>query len=120
MLWRSVVGKLWLTILLLVLVVLLILTFLLLQFFEQYHISEAEEQLTNHANVMVSILEEQDEETTRPLIERMAASYNTQVVIITEDESWYPEINHSNNIFLPMERFYEDNRYPASLMSAKM
>lgn len=110
MLWRSVVGKLWLTILLLVLVVLLILTFLLLQFFEQYHISEAEEQLTNHANVMVSILEEQDEETTRPLIERMAASYNTQVVIITEDEAWYPEINHSNNIFLPVERFYEDNR----------
>ncbi len=78
--------------------------------FEQYHISEAEEQLTNHANVMVSILEEQDEETTRPLIERMAASYNTQVVIITEDEAWYPEINHSNNIFLPVERFYEDNR----------
>lgn len=110
MLWRSVVGKLWLTILLLVLVVLLILTFLLLQFFEQYHISEAEEQLTNHANVMVSILEEQDEETTRPLIERMAASYNTQVVIITEDEAWYPEINHSNTIFLPVERFYEDNR----------
>ncbi|RKD72899.1 two-component system sensor histidine kinase ResE [Sinobaca qinghaiensis] len=110
MLWRSVVGKLWLTILLLVLVVLLILTFLLLQFFEQYHISEAEEQLTNHANVMVSILEEQEEETTRPLIERMAASYNTQVLVITEDEPWYPAIDHANNIFLPVERFYEDNR----------
>ncbi len=40
--WKSVVGKLWFTILSLVLIVLFILTVLLLEFIENYHVEEAE------------------------------------------------------------------------------
>lgn len=42
MFWRSVVFKLWFTIILMVAFVLFILTVLLLEFFENYYVEEAE------------------------------------------------------------------------------
>ncbi|MFS0615661.1 ATP-binding protein [Lederbergia ruris] len=56
-LWRSVVGKLWMTILVLVSFVLIILTILLLEFFEKYHVSQIEQELANQANKVSRILE---------------------------------------------------------------
>ena len=43
LLWRSVVGKVWATILLLVAVVLIILTLLLVQFFDHFYFEEQRE-----------------------------------------------------------------------------
>ena len=63
MLWRSVVGKLAITILLLVSFVLFILTILLLEFFENFHIQEAEKDLLQTAN-KVSIMLEEDDDTS--------------------------------------------------------
>ena len=60
MLWRSVVGKLAITILLLVSFVLFILTILLLEFFENFHIQEAEKGLLQTANKVSIMLEEND------------------------------------------------------------
>lgn len=57
MIWRSVVGKLWGTIILLVSVVLFILTILLLQFFETFIEDQAEAELSNLATSIVSIIE---------------------------------------------------------------
>lgn len=45
MIWKSVVGKLWGTILLLVSAVLIFLTILLLQFFETFHVTQVEDQM---------------------------------------------------------------------------
>lgn len=59
-LWRSVVGKLWITIIMLVSVVLLILTVLLLQFFENYYTKQAEKELTALANQAATIMEKYD------------------------------------------------------------
>ncbi|MEW9500244.1 ATP-binding protein [Jeotgalibacillus marinus] len=56
--WRSVVGKLWMTILLLVSFVLFILTILLLEFFQDYHVHEVEESLTFEAEKIARILED--------------------------------------------------------------
>src|SRR5699024_12596094 len=61
MFWRSVVGKLAVTILLLVSFVLFILTILLLEFFENFHIQEAEKGLLQTAN-KVSIMLDQDDD----------------------------------------------------------
>lgn len=61
MFWRSVVGKLAITILLLVSFVLFILTILLLQFFEGFHIQEAEKHMLQTAKKM-SVLVEQHED----------------------------------------------------------
>ncbi|SFE32934.1 ATP-binding protein [Alteribacillus iranensis] len=111
MLWRSVVGKLWGTILLLVIAVLLCLTFLLLQFFEQFHISEAEEQLTNHANVIVSVLEEhRDTAIGLDTIDKIAGSYNTNVVIFNGEDYWESNSNQQEEVHLPLTVFEEDDR----------
>ncbi|WP_433742921.1 ATP-binding protein [Falsibacillus pallidus] len=57
-LWRSVVGKLWMTILLLVSFVLFILTILLLEFFEGYHVKQVENDLTATVKKIAYIMEE--------------------------------------------------------------
>ena len=54
-LWRSVVGKLWATILLLVSLVLMILTILLVEFFGNFQIDEVENNLMKTAKRIVEI-----------------------------------------------------------------
>ncbi|CAM3965179.1 ATP-binding protein [Lederbergia lenta] len=56
-LWRSVVGKLWMTILLLVSFVLIILTMFLLEFFEKYHVNQIEQSLSDQAKKISNIIE---------------------------------------------------------------
>src|SRR5699024_6876458 len=65
MFWRSLVGKLAVTILLLVSFVLLILTISLLQFFERFHIQEAEKQMMQTATKISDVIVDVDDE---PLI----------------------------------------------------
>lgn len=54
---RSVVGKLWFTILLLVSFVLFILTVMLLEYFDNYNISETKKDLTKTAEKIANVLE---------------------------------------------------------------
>ena len=56
-LWRSVVGKLWITILLLVAFVLFILTILQLEFFQNYHLDQVENDLSDTAKKIASVVE---------------------------------------------------------------
>ncbi|MFQ3542936.1 ATP-binding protein [Halobacillus rhizosphaerae] len=58
MFWRSVVGKLWFTILFLVCFVLFILTILLLKFFENYHVIEAEKALLQTASKVSEVVDQ--------------------------------------------------------------
>ncbi|WP_078428547.1 ATP-binding protein [Alkalihalobacterium alkalinitrilicum] len=109
MLWRSVVGKLWFTILALVSVVLSVLMVMLLQYFEKFHVNEAESQLMNHARMVATIIEEyESEETALSTISKIAESYETKVVIISEDENHWYSANDTVNVDLPVEIFYED------------
>lgn len=62
--WKSVVGKLWITILLLVSFVLAFLTILLLEFFENYHITQVEQQLENTAEKIAAVIEDHDNKQT--------------------------------------------------------
>ncbi|PLR86097.1 PAS domain-containing sensor histidine kinase [Bacillus canaveralius] len=61
MFWRSVVGKLWITILFLVSFVLFILTIMMMEFFENYHINETEKGLTKTASKIARIIEEHEQ-----------------------------------------------------------
>ncbi|RNA69097.1 ATP-binding protein [Alteribacter keqinensis] len=110
MLWRSVVGKLWATILLLVSVVLLVLTVLLLQYFERFHSEQAEEQLLNHASLIASLLEdEHTDEAAIAMSRKIAETYSTRAVIVMdEEEYWYSSDNTRGE--LPVDLFYEDPR----------
>ncbi|WP_078553205.1 ATP-binding protein [Bacillus alkalicellulosilyticus] len=108
MFWRSVVGKLWFTILLLVSVVLSILMALLLQFFERYHVNEAELQLMNHAEMIATILEEySDKDQALATISKVAQSFDMKVVILDNDEHWYSS-EGSTTVNVPISTFYDD------------
>src|SRR5690625_2168873 len=87
MFWRSVVGKLAITILLLVSFVLFILTILLLEFFEGFHIQEAEKRLEQTAE-KVSVMVEQhyDIDLMLDTLE-FVKDPSSQVVIIKKDGS---------------------------------
>ena len=57
--WNSIVGKLWVTILLLVSFVLFIFTVFMLEFLENYHNQQAEKTLRQTAATIANIVEEQ-------------------------------------------------------------
>ncbi len=107
MIWKSVVGKLWLTILLLVSFVLFVLTILLLEFFENYHVKEAEKELTKDANRIALILEQHTDNEQFKSIAWELMDESTRVVIFSnkDDYSHSPSENLSH---LPASFFLED------------
>ncbi len=106
MFWRSVVGKLWFTIIMLVSVVLLILTIMLLQYFEKFHIDQAEEQMKNHAFMIASILEEYEtEEAALSTTKRIIDNYAMKLLFVLDgDEEWYYPVDEK----IPVELFQMD------------
>ncbi|MDG5787648.1 ATP-binding protein [Evansella sp. AB-P1] len=108
-LWRSVVGKLWLTILLLVSVVLTVLTILLLQYFEHFHTEQAENQLLNQATLIASLLENDEvEDVAMSLINtNFSDTYATKAILIVDEEQyWFTEDGIKQD--LPISIFFED------------
>ncbi len=90
MFWRSVVGKLWITILLLVSFVLFTLTILLLEFFENYHVREAEQGLTQIASKIAFIMEShKDKELAREISWELIDDNTNVIIIEDEDTHWY-------------------------------
>lgn len=83
-LWRSVVGKLWLTILLLVAFVLFILTVLLLSFFEKYYLEKTGEQLTQQAVKVARVVAEHDEQFARSIAWTMVDDVSKLMIIIDD------------------------------------
>ena len=87
--WRSVVGKLWLTILLLVAFVLFILTVLLLSFFEKYYLEKTGEQLTQQAVKVARVVAEHDEQFARSIAWTMVDDVSKLMIIIDDRHYWY-------------------------------
>ena len=107
MIWKSVVGKLWLTVLLLVSFVLFVLTILLLEFFENYHVQEAEKDLTQAASKISLILEQhQDMEQSKSIAWELVDDVS-RVVIFT-DKREYSHSPTSQIDHLPAEFFLND------------
>lgn len=88
-LWRSVVGKLWLTILLLVAFVLFILTVLLLGFFEKYYLEKTGDQLTQQAMKVARVVAEHDEQFARSIAWTMVDDVSRLMIIIDDRHYWY-------------------------------
>ncbi|TDQ41573.1 ATP-binding protein [Aureibacillus halotolerans] len=89
MIWRSVVGKVWLTIILLVAFVLLILTVLLLQFFHEYQVEEAQKDLTQSAAKVVRILDSHEDLEIGRSIAFEVADETTGVIIVGNEERYW-------------------------------
>jgi len=85
--WRSVVGKVWGTILILVSVVLLFLTMLLLQFFENYHRTQVEEQMDLIAEKVAQIISEDPHSPkAQAVASQIVDVYKAKAVIISDNE----------------------------------
>lgn len=109
MFWRSVVGKLWFTILLLVSFVLFILTVMLLEFFENYHIKETEKDLTNTALNIAHFLEDQELEIGLQISWELLDDV-TGAMIIKNESEYYSSPNSELVGGLPVEYILEDEQ----------
>lgn len=109
MFWNSVVFKLWYTIILFFSVVLFILTMLLLEFFQNFHLNNAEEQLTKLAEKVAVVMEAYDDHhmalsTAWEIVDASSARF---VIIASPDLYWYSP-NPENIEDLPIELFLEN------------
>jgi two-component system, OmpR family, sensor histidine kinase ResE len=107
MFWRSVVGKLWVTILLLVSFVLFILTVMLLEFFENYHINETRKGLTNTAEKIAKVLEDhpgQEEELGLEIAWEMIDD-DSRVTVIRDENNYFYSPGGENAVHVPISFF---------------
>ncbi|MBY0096508.1 ATP-binding protein [Mesobacillus maritimus] len=107
---RSVVGKLWFTILLLVAFVLSILTVLLLEFFENYNINETRQDLTYTAEKISANLQQHGGEElgigleiTWGLLDEV-----TNAVVIKDETTYYNSPGEDETRRIPVPYFLND------------
>ncbi|GAK06611.1 ATP-binding protein [Geomicrobium sp. JCM 19038] len=102
MIWRSIVGKLWITILMLVTAVLGILAILLFQFFENFHLSQVEDELSNHASFIVATIEQgEGQPQSFRSVRQLEHAHGMKVVIFRENIPYWttdPAVEESNYI----------------------
>ncbi len=85
--WSSIVGKLWLTILLLVSFVLFVFTVLILEFLEDYHQEQADISLRQTASTIASIVDNYDlEQLTDEIINEMITDDTNAFIVSQERE----------------------------------
>lgn len=108
---RSVVGKLWFTIILLVSFVLFILTVMLLEFFQNYNILEMKNDLTHTAEKIANVLEEHSNEEL-PLgleISWEIVDQVTKVVVVKNDQEVYYSPNSEKGVKLSLKDIKQDS-----------
>ncbi|WP_226034647.1 ATP-binding protein [Aquibacillus saliphilus] len=115
---RSVVGKLWITIILLVSVVLMILTFLLLGFFENFHVNEAEKDLMQTAaKVSVMIEQYDDRELVLETAERVKDPISRIAIVFDNEDFWTSETDDSALPEITYQWLIEDNQLRDIILS---
>ena len=107
MFWRSVVVKLWFTILLLVSVILFILSITILEFLQNYSASENEKDLTNTAEKIAKIVETHTSEIGLEIAWEIINDV-TSVTIIKNPTNYYTSPNQGNRVELPVSYFLEN------------
>ncbi|MET1249832.1 ATP-binding protein [Sporolactobacillus sp. STCC-11] len=91
MIWRSIIGKLWATIILIVTIVLMFLTLFLLQFFENSNIQQAEHQMEKIGVKAAALLEHHAGRTvddTLKTVADIADVYDAGYVMIVNGKVW--------------------------------
>ncbi|MBT2677665.1 HAMP domain-containing protein [Bacillus sp. ISL-35] len=110
MFWRSVVGKLWITILLLVSFVLFILTVMLMEFFENYHINETRKDMTNTAEKIARVLEDHpgNEEGLGLEIAWEMVDDSARVTVIRDQNTYFYSPGSEEAAHVPISFFTKD------------
>lgn len=117
---RSVVGKLWITILLLVTAVLFILTILLLEFMENYHIKDAEHELNQLANKAAIIMENHQDQQLAGSIATELSDQLTNVYIVKNGKMyWQAQNGHSTGTKPSLDELLTSNELAKVLEDQK-
>lgn len=87
-LWRSVVGKLWMTILFLVAFVLFLLTILLLEFFGDYHVKQIEGDLLETAQKVSYLIEAHPEKEIGKEIAFEIVEHPTNLIVAYDQNTF--------------------------------
>ena len=118
---RSVVGKLWFTILLLVSFVLFILTVMLLEYFNNYNIDQTKKNLENTAEKIAHVLEEHEKddfsiglEVSWQIIDDV-----TKVVVVKSDQEIYYSPSKTKTKLLTIEDIRKDKELAKVLKQHK-
>lgn len=98
MLWRSVVGKLWGTILLLVCFVLFVLSVLLMEFLGKYQIDTVENNLTKLAKQIVSVTKEHKNTNDVLQIASELIGKDTKMLVVHKDKVIFSSLNRNDKI----------------------
>ncbi|MDC3413089.1 cell wall metabolism sensor histidine kinase WalK [Aquibacillus sp. 3ASR75-11] len=98
MIWRSLVGKLWLTILLLVSFVLFVLTILLLEFLGNFHVSQAEKDLMETATKVSDMVEQLgvENDLTIDTVNRIKDPSSRIAIVYNNQDIWLSDTNDNN------------------------
>lgn len=119
MFWRSIVGKLWITILLLISFVLFILTILLLGFFENYHVGVAESNLEQMATKIATIMEEHEDKDVARSISWELVDEVTKVIIIEDEQTYWVSPDRGSIPNIPISTFTSDLKLQKVLLEDK-
>jgi two-component system, OmpR family, sensor histidine kinase ResE len=109
MLWRSVVGKLWSTILILVSFVLAFLTILLTGYFEAYYEKEVERKITENAERVVKMIHEDVPEDLLHTIVTSLMTSEAQATIVKNDNSVWTSPQSTFHGTISLEEIQEDD-----------
>jgi len=93
MFWKSVVGKLWVTLVLLFLFVFSILLILLLQFYHNYHWEQAEKGMIKNNQVIIDVLEKYNFSKESMDIAFLSNVDHLQSFVILDDEIFYSTLD---------------------------
>ncbi|GAA0347122.1 sensor histidine kinase ResE [Bacillus carboniphilus] len=119
MIWKSVVGKLWITILLLLSFVLFVLTMLLLEFFQNYHVDEIEKEVSQTASKVAIIMEEhEDIELALEIVGELVDEATHIVVFTGEGKTYFLPSNIDDH--LPVDFFKQNEQLSGVIESRDM
>ncbi|WP_106497370.1 ATP-binding protein [Lentibacillus sp. Marseille-P4043] len=117
MFWRSVVGKLAVTILLLVSFVLFILTILLLEFFENLHIDEAENDLMQTATKVSEMMDQYDDRGLLYETTDRVKDPSSRVAIVSENDQLWVSPSNKNQLSKLTESWLETDQDLADVLT---
>src|SRR3954453_5393807 len=106
--WRSVVVKLWFTILLLVSFILLIASVMIIEFFQNYSVSENEKHLTDTAGKIAKIVETHDQEVSLEISWQLIDDLTGVTIVKKQPNEYYTSPNQGEIVKLPVSYFLED------------
>lgn len=114
MVWNSVVGKLWITIIGLVAVVLTLLSLLLVQFLDRYFYQEGSDNLKKLAVQMATIIEEYPDPEHVDTGREMVEAFNMSMIVLGVEEV-IPSVEKETLPHVPPTLLVDDERLKKAL-----